>query len=289
MREGPTIIAVCPVTPVRVSLRGLDSEGAWSSDPLVAQERQRQGLGESLLRTWDRQSGVALGASLSDGTRFLLEKIRWPKAVTLPCLVKPLSRRAFRQPSWPVAINRFVSALALPLVKVVARAGPLREEVDVVRRFDRGIDRLWERVAPRLDLAVQRGCDGVEPDNVTGYDNDTGFGLSARDQLAFNRNLANEAHKRGLFIALKNDGDQAAQLVDYFDLELNEQCHEYDECDTLRVFSERGKPILNAEYASSLSAANNLARTVCPRARAAQIRTLILHTDLDDRLRVNCF
>ena len=115
VREGPTIIAVCPVTPVRVSLRGLDSEGAWSSDPLVAAERQRQGLGESLLRTWDRQSGVALGASLSDGTRFLLEKIRWPKPVTLPCLVKPLSRRAFRQPSWPVAINRFVSALALPV------------------------------------------------------------------------------------------------------------------------------------------------------------------------------
>jgi hypothetical protein len=156
VREGPTIIAVCPITPVRVSLRGLDTEGAWSGDPLVAVERQRRGLGESLLRAWDRQSGVALGASLSDGTRFLLEKIRWPKPVTLPCLVKPLSRRAFRQPSWPVAINRVVSALGVPLVKIVARARPLREAVDVVRRFDRGIDGLWERVAPRLDLAVRR-------------------------------------------------------------------------------------------------------------------------------------
>ena len=153
-----------------------------------------------------------------------------------------------------------------------------------IRRRD-----VFDIMIARLDLAVQRGCDGVEPDNVTGYNNNTGFGLTARDQLAFNRNLANEAHRRGLFIALKNDGEQAAQLVDYFDLELNEECHEYDECDTLRVFSERGKPILNAEYASSLSAANNLARTVCPRARAAQIRTLILHKDLDDRFRVNCF
>ena len=140
----------------------------------------------------------------------------------------------------------------------------------------------------RLDLAVQRRCDGVEPDNVTAYDNDTGFSIAARDQIAFNRNLANEAHRRGLFIALKNDGDQAAQLVDYFDLELNEECHEYDECDTLQIFTQRGKPILNAEYAPSLSAANTLALTVCPRARAAQIRTLILHTDLDDRFRVSC-
>src|SRR5918994_2211127 len=156
VREGPTVIAACPLMPVRVSIRGLDSDGAWSSDPLVLAERQRQGLGEALLRTWDRQSGVALGAGLSDGTRFLLEKIRWPKPVWLPCLVKPLSRRALRRPSWPMPINRFVSAVTLPFVRIVARARPLREQVEIVRRFDRDIDRLWERVAPRLDLAVRR-------------------------------------------------------------------------------------------------------------------------------------
>jgi hypothetical protein len=156
VREGPTVIAACPLIPVRVSIRGLDAEGAWSTDPLVIAERQRQGLGEALLRAWDRQSGVALGASLSDGTRHLLEKIHWPKPVTLPCLVKPLSRRALRRPTWPTPINRLVSALTLPVVLVVSRARPLREQVEVVRRFDRGMDRLWERVAPRLDLAVRR-------------------------------------------------------------------------------------------------------------------------------------
>ena len=36
--------------------------------------------------------------------------MRWPKSQPLPCLVKPLSRRAFRIPTWPVAINRLVSA-----------------------------------------------------------------------------------------------------------------------------------------------------------------------------------
>lgn len=44
----------------------------------------------------------------------------------------------------------------------------------------------------RLDLAVSRGCDGVEPDNVDGYTNNTGFALVPMDQLAFNRNLANQ-------------------------------------------------------------------------------------------------
>ena len=30
----------------------------------------------------------------------------------------------------------------------------------------------------RLDLAASKGCDGVEPDNVDGYDNDNGLGLT---------------------------------------------------------------------------------------------------------------
>jgi hypothetical protein len=156
VREGRTVIAAHSLMPVRVSIRGLDTESAWSGDPLVVAERQRQGLGEALLRAWDRQSGVALGVSQSEGTRFLLEKIRWPKPITLPCLVKPLSRRALRRPTWPMPVNRLVSAVTLPFVRVVARARPLREQVEVVRRFDRDMDRLWERVAPRFDLAVRR-------------------------------------------------------------------------------------------------------------------------------------
>jgi hypothetical protein len=144
-------------------------------------------------------------------------------------------------------------------------------------------------MAARLDLARSRGCDGVEPDNVTGHTNDTGFPLTATDQLAFNRNLANEAHRRGLAIALKNAGDQARELVDYYDLELNEQCFEYDECEQLRPFVADGKPVLNAEYAGSRVSAERLARSVCPRARAAGLRTLILPVDLDGEFRVSCF
>jgi hypothetical protein len=156
VREGPTVVAACPLMPVRVSIRGLDADGAWTGDPLVVAERQRQGLGEALLRNWDRHTGVALGANLSDGTRFLLGKMHWPHPIHVPCLVKPLSRRALRRPQWPVAINRLVSAITLPFVRIVALPQPLREHVEVVRRFDRGLDALWERVAPRLDLAVRR-------------------------------------------------------------------------------------------------------------------------------------
>lgn len=160
VREGPTLIAASPLTPVRVNItvNGTSNEvaGTWSSDPLVVAERQRQGLGGSLLRAWDRGTGVALGAALSTATRGKLDELRWPRPQPLPCLVKPISRRALRIPTWPVAINRLVSAIALPLVRVVSRTQPLREEVQVVRRFDASADRLWEKLSGRFALSVRR-------------------------------------------------------------------------------------------------------------------------------------
>jgi hypothetical protein len=156
VREGPTLIAASPLMPVRVSVFGSEIAGTWSSDPLVVAERQRQGLGGSLLRAWDRGTGVALGAALSHATRARLDEMRWPKAQPMTCLVKPISRRAFRIPTWPVAINRLVSAITLPVVRIVSRTQPLKEEVEVVRRFDARVDRLWEKLAGRFSLAVRR-------------------------------------------------------------------------------------------------------------------------------------
>lgn len=137
----------------------------------------------------------------------------------------------------------------------------------------------------RLDLAAQKGCDGVEPDNVTGYDEDTGFDLTATDQLAFNRQLFNAAHERDLAVALKNDLEQIAQLIDYVDLMINEECHEFDECGTLQPFIDAGKPVLNAEY---LAAYRDAPETVCPRALDGNLRTLILDPELDDSFRFSC-
>jgi hypothetical protein len=120
--------------------------------------------------------------------------------------------------------------------------------------------------------------------------NNAGFDFTAADQLTYNRNMANEAHARGLAIALKNDLDQVAELVDSYDLSVNEQCHEYSECDLLQPFIDAGKPVFNAEYTNrdTLAAAEALAQTLCPEALAANLRTLILPLDLDDSFRVSC-
>ena len=138
----------------------------------------------------------------------------------------------------------------------------------------------------RLDLAVSKGCDGVEPDNVDGYTNDPGFPLTAQDQIDYNTFLANEAHSRNLAVALKNDMDQLDQLEPYFDFAINEECHEQNECND-GVFTSDNKPVLNAEYAQKYHTASEQ-RTLCAAAHAANLRTLVLAKKLDDSYRFSC-
>jgi hypothetical protein len=140
----------------------------------------------------------------------------------------------------------------------------------------------------RLDLAVQKGCDAVEPDNVDGYTNATGFSLNADDQLDYNRFLASEAHQRGLAVALKNNVEQAAELVDDFDFTINEECNVYDECDSLALFIAAGKPVFNAEYADRFVNNASTRQTLCDEMNALGIRTLVLPLDLDDSFRYSC-
>lgn len=155
-REGPAIIGQYATMPVRLSIAGSEIPASWGMDVMVAPERQRQGLGEVLFRTWDRHVGASLGLGLSESSYRLFQKLRWPDVGPLPCFVKPLTRRALRRPTWPVAANRLVSAVTLPIVKIVARSRPLAADVRLIQRFDDSFTELWERLSPRFDFAVRR-------------------------------------------------------------------------------------------------------------------------------------
>ncbi|MBE3562248.1 MAG: endo alpha-1,4 polygalactosaminidase [Hydrogenibacillus schlegelii] len=65
---------------------------------------------------------------------------------------------------------------------------------------------------------------GLAPDNLDGYQNDTGFPLAAGDQRRFNRWIAKEVRRRGLAVGLKNDLEQAEALAPDFDWILVESC-----------------------------------------------------------------
>ena len=147
---------------------------------------------------------------------------------------------------------------------------------------------IWEIMRNRLDLAVAKGCDGVEPDNVDGYANDTGFDLTYNDQLRYNRFLANEAKSRGLLVGLKNDLEQIPALVNYFDFALNEECHKYNECDLLEPFIRQDKPVFNAEYDDIYVYDENAFRNLCNDARKRNFRTNVYPVELDGSFVKSC-
>lgn len=155
-REGPAIIGQYATMPVKLSVRNQEVQGSWGMDVMVAPERQRQGLGEVLFRTWDRNVGASLGLGLSDASYRLFQKLRWPDVGPVPCLVKPLTRRALRMPNWPQPVNRLVSWVALPVIRIVSRSRPLRAEVRMIQRFDESFTALWDELAPKFELAVRR-------------------------------------------------------------------------------------------------------------------------------------
>ncbi|MEW1605257.1 endo alpha-1,4 polygalactosaminidase [Streptomyces sp. NPDC093808] len=112
----------------------------------------------------------------------------------------------------------------------------------------RRTDVLEPLMAERLDMCRDKGFDAVEPDNMDGYRNRTGFPLTAADQLRYNRLIARLAHERGMAVGLKNDLDQIPDLVGDFDFAVNEQCAQYDECEELTPFVEADKAVFHAEY-----------------------------------------
>ncbi|SFX07871.1 endo alpha-1,4 polygalactosaminidase [Streptomyces atratus] len=113
-----------------------------------------------------------------------------------------------------------------------------------IRRTD-VLEPLMER---RIEMCADKGFDAVEPDNMDGYRNRTGFPLTAADQLRYNRLIARIAHRHGLAVGLKNDLGQIPELEPDFDFAVNEQCAQYEECGELTPFVKAGKAVFHVEY-----------------------------------------
>jgi len=131
----------------------------------------------------------------------------------------------------------------------------------------RRLDILRPILNRRFDICARKGFDAVEPDNIAGWENKTGFPLTRADQLRFNRYVARAVHKRGMSVALKNDGRQARQLVGSYDFAVVEQCFQYNECGQYSPFVEAGKAVFVAEYETA-------PREFCGRAKALRFSAI---------------
>lgn len=134
----------------------------------------------------------------------------------------------------------------------------------------------------RMDLATQKGCDAIDPDNTDVYDNGGGgFNLQPEDAVNYVQFLASEGHKRGLAVGLKNSGTILEQVLGDVDFQVNEQCLQYGECDTFRPFINAGKPVFEIEYRKGMPTAAQT-NDICSNSERSGFSTLVKHTSLDD-------
>ncbi|KAK5704481.1 hypothetical protein LTR17_021863 [Elasticomyces elasticus] len=110
----------------------------------------------------------------------------------------------------------------------------------------------------RLDLAVKQGCDAVDPDNIDAYDND----------------------------GLKNGGSIVGDVLNVTDFEVNEQCVEYEECETFQPFVDAGKPVFGTEYTKAdvdtPIRESSFVNDICTNPSRRGFSTLIKHMNLDE-------
>ncbi len=103
-------------------------------------------------------------------------------------------------------------------------------------------------MAHRLDLCKKKGFDGVDPDNLDGYQNNTGFPLTYREQLTYDSWVAKAAHDRGLTAAQKGDDGQVSDLVKVFDFAVVEQCFAQGWCKKFNRYTDDNRLVVDVEY-----------------------------------------
>jgi hypothetical protein len=129
-------------------------------------------------------------------------------------------------------------------------------------------------MAERLSLARDKGFDGIVGTSMAAYATDSGFPLTAADQLDYARWLAAEVRMLGMAPAMTGDYAQVDALVDSFDWAVTSRCIARGTCAQVAPFAAAGKPRFDLEYEGELD-------TICPAAEAQQIVAIRKEPDLD--------
>ncbi len=145
----------------------------------------------------------------------------------------------------------------------------------------REIDLLAPIMRARFDMVKQKGFDGFEPDNINGYQNNTGFNLTQEDAKTYSRWLIEEAHNRGLSIGQKNAEELVPEMVDEFDWFLSEDAYVDDFYQQLSPYISANKAVFFVEYTDRISE-TDFQNLVCPEAASQNFSAILKDRDLTD-------
>jgi hypothetical protein len=102
----------------------------------------------------------------------------------------------------------------------------------------------------RINLAKEKGCDGIDPDHLDAYEGDaaadvTGVSVGGGDAAAYFGFLADYAHSVHLAIGLSNSARLLPEVSAKADWAMTEDCARANECETFFEVIEQGKPVFN--------------------------------------------
>lgn len=180
-------------------------------------------------------------------------------------------------------------------------------------------------MSKRIDLAAQKKCDAIDPDNVDGFvsiklrldrlnvetnrtqDNKNGLGLTKTDTVNFVSFLASKAQSHGLAIGLKNAAAvipsvlpaiqvpsipfiiqrRTMTLTHELQFSVNEQCVQYSDCLSFSAFTNASKPVFHIEYPSEVKAdfVPNFCGDSGPAAGSNGFSTVVKNMNLDGHVK----
>ncbi|GMK54934.1 hypothetical protein CspeluHIS016_0115200 [Cutaneotrichosporon spelunceum] len=138
-------------------------------------------------------------------------------------------------------------------------------------------------MAQRIQMAADKGCDAVDPDNVDGYNNANGLGLTEADAADYVKFLARESAKYNMGCGLKNAAAIVPQVSTDVQFSVVEQCAEYDECAKYRGIIDQHKPVFSIEYPSGAGTkmASDSLSAVCNASGSANFSMIMKKMNLD--------
>jgi hypothetical protein len=143
----------------------------------------------------------------------------------------------------------------------------------------RQIDKLKPWLNSRINMILKKKFDGIEPDNMDGYDNESGFNIQIADTKKYADYLISLAHNNGLSIGQKNVKELSADYASKFDWMLTEDAFAQGWQDELSVYIKLKKPVFAVEYTDEMSQ-SEFEKNVCPAAGQLHYTAILKKRDL---------
>jgi hypothetical protein len=135
----------------------------------------------------------------------------------------------------------------------------------------------------RVDRARSKGCDAIDPANLSSAGQNTGFAaLTRTDGLNYGRVVARAGSSQGMSVALDGAEDLLGDLWPDFDWGMATACFSADGCQAWNPMLAANKPVLLVEFGDATTA-----QAVCAPATQAGFDALIKKSTFD-AFRISC-